>query len=212
MSSVRILRSNGSPFDVDRYAIECPFCHSNMTPEYLCYHSNFGLFARCSNTGCGKYMVLSMDSQSHFTKILPNSAPGVKVFSKTILEVSPNFGTIYNQAFCAEQLSLDQICGVGYRKALEFLIKDYLISGLDDEAQKENIKKKFLSKCIQDDVSDERIKSVAKRAVWLGNDETHYVRKWADKDVSNLKQLIDLTVRWIEMEVESRRLLEEMPE
>ena len=63
-----------------------------------------------------------------------------------------------------------------------------------------------------DDVADERIKTVAKRAVWLGNDETHYVRKWNNKDVSNLKQLIDLTVRWIENEEETKKLLEDMPE
>ena len=81
-----------------------------------------------------------------------------------------------------------------------------------DETKKESIKKKFLINCIQDDVTDNRIKEVAKRAVWLGNDETHYNRKWADKDVSNLKQLIDLTIRWIENEVETKALLAEMQE
>ena len=86
------------------------------------------------------------------------------------------------------------------------------MSGFEDANRKENIKKKFLNNCIQEDVSDERIKSVARRAVWLGNDETHYVRIWADKDVSDLKKLIDLTVRWIENEVETAKLLEDMPE
>ena len=144
--------------------------------------------------------------------VMPNSTPSYREFSETINNISPSFTKIYNQSFCAEQLSLDQICGVGYRKALEFLIKDYLMNGLEDETRKENIKKKFLSNCIQEDVSDERIKSVARRAVWLGNDETHYVRIWEDKDVSDLKKLIDLTVRWIENEVETAKLLEDMPE
>lgn len=27
------------------------------------------------------------------------------------------------------------------------------------------------------------------RAAWLGNDETHYVRKWPEKDVKDLKSL-----------------------
>ena len=210
MSRIRVISSDGTFSDIECYAIECPFCHAQMTPRYL-YRHHSNLFAECSNSGCGRNMILGMNQNAHYTVVLPNSMPAKRNFSETIMSISPSFSDIYNQAFCAEQLSLNHVCGVGYRKALEFLIKDYLISGLDDEAQKENIKKKFLSKCIQDDVSDERIKSVAKRAVWLGNDETHYVRKWADKDVSNLKQLIDLTVRWIEMEVESRRLLEEMP-
>jgi hypothetical protein len=53
---------------------------------------------------------------------------------------------------------------------------------------------------------------MAKRCVLLGNDETHYVRKWLEKDVTSPKQLIDLTVRWIENEVETKRILEDMPE
>lgn len=73
---------------------------------------------------------------------------------------------------------MSQICGVGYRKALEFLIKDYLISGESGEERKEAIKNKFLGNCIQYDVVNEQIKIVAQRAVWLGNDETHYTRIW----------------------------------
>ena len=69
-----------------------------------------------------------------------------------------------------------------------------------------------MGSCINEDVSDERIKQVAKRATWLGNDETHYVRKWEDKDVKDLVSLIDLTIRWIESEIETKKLLESMPE
>lgn len=39
---------------------------------------------------------------------------------------------------------------------------------------------------------------MAKRAVWLGNDETHYVRIWTEHDVKSLKMLIDLTIHWID--------------
>jgi len=34
------------------------------------------------------------------------------------------------------QQDLKEICGVGYRKALEFLIKDYVILNHDDEKEK----------------------------------------------------------------------------
>ena len=61
-------------------------------------------------------------------------------------------------------------------------------------------------------VDDVRIKEVAKRAVWLGNDETHYVRQWDDKDIHSLKTLIDLTVHWIEAEEMTKSILKEMPE
>jgi hypothetical protein len=209
MSEVGVLIPNGFTTTVKQYAIECPFCHSNIVPKYLCL-DNDKLFACCPNEGCKQHFVLSLENSNIFTKVNPNALPQTKEFSEIISSISTQFAEIYNEAYHAEQMKLDQICGVGYRKALEFLIKDYLISRESDERIKDNIRKKFLSNCIQENVQNENIKNVAKRAVWLGNDETHYTRIWADKDVNNLKQLIELTVRWIENEIETERVLQEM--
>ena len=99
---------------------------------------------------------------------------------------------------------------MGYRKALEFLIKDYAI--LKHADKKEIIEKSQLSKVIADYVNDVNIKSVSKRAVWLGNDETHYVRKWEGKNLTDMKRLIDLTVHWIEMEKLTATFEENMPD
>ena len=41
---------------------------------------------------------------------------------------------------------------------------------------------------------------MAERAIWLGNDETHYVRVWEAQSLADLKKLISLTLHWIEME------------
>ena len=142
---------------------------------------------------------------------MPNHSLKKETFSPIITELSSAFVKIYNEAYAAEQMSLMEICGVGYRKALEFLVKDYAIVGKDEETV-EKIKKSFLGPCIESYVTDARIKEVAKRAVWLGNDETHYVRKWENKDVQDLKGLIRLTIRWVEQEKETERLLEEMKE
>lgn len=173
MAKVQVLDVTGGLHVVDLYAIECPFCHSLMTPQYLCIHGN-SLFAMCSNEACGEHMVLT-DLFGRYTHIRPNARPKTRSFSQIIKDVSSSFESIYNQAFCADQMSLDQICGPGYRKALEYLIKDYLMLEIEDEEQKSKIKNKFLGTCIQEDVVDERIKAVAKRALWLGNDVTHYV-------------------------------------
>ncbi|MNF08429.1 hypothetical protein D3C80_2088550 [compost metagenome] len=59
-------------------------------------------------------------------------------------------------------------------------------------------------------VTNENVKQCAKRAIWLGNDETHYVRKWVDKDIKDLKLLIQITVNWIQQEVITKKLLEDM--
>lgn len=214
MSVTQVLNGYTSRANIKEVAIECPFCHSKVIPNYLFMH-NDQVFAFCPNSNCDKHFVLGYSALSQgFTIVQPNSVPMQKQFSDTIVHISPDFQVIYNQAFCAEQHSLNQICGVGYRKALEFLIKDYLLSSIseDDTEKKEKIKNKFLGNCIAEDVVNEQIKIVAKRAVWLGNDETHYVRKWTEKDVSHLKQLIELTVRWIESEVETQALLDDMPD
>jgi hypothetical protein len=89
-------------------------------------------------------------------------------------------------------------------------VKDYAIGKHADKTSE--IQKKPLAACIREYIDDKRIKSVAERATWLGNDETHYVRKWEGKNLHDLKALIRLTVHWLEMEAETERIVKEMPE
>jgi hypothetical protein len=102
-----------------------------------------------------------------------------------------------------------QICGCGYRKALEFLIKDY--AKLRNAGKDTAIESAPLGPCIDTYVSDVRIRDIAKRATWLGNDETHYKRRWADKDLNDLKNLIRLVTYWIESEHLTEETLRDMP-
>ena len=93
---------------------------------------------------------------------------------------------------------------------MEFLIKDYLIHKNPDKEG--DIKKLLLGKCINDFVDDNRIKQTSKRAVWLGNDHTHYVKKWEGKDLSDLKILLKLCVNWIESELLTEQFVISMSE
>jgi hypothetical protein len=102
---------------------------------------------------------------------------------------------ILNQAVEAEAHGLDEVSGVALRKAFEFLIKDYCINRNPDKEK--IIKKTFLGACIKEFVDDPKIKKCAEKAVWLGNDETHYERRWEDKDINDLKTLIQLSMNWI---------------
>jgi hypothetical protein len=210
MADVSVICPDGNWRHVSAYSVKCPCCGTLMAPKYLCYSSNEGvLFCKCSMTGCGALFLLEIRGYGHY--VMHNHPLAKEVFSDDISNVSPMFCKIYNEAYAAEQMSLMEVCGVGYRKALEFLIKDYSIQGKSEEVA-DRIKKTALAKCIDDYVDDVELKAVAKRAVWLGNDETHYVRKWEDKDVQDLKGVIRLTILWIEKEKETERLLAEMPE
>ncbi len=192
---------------------KCPFCHDKITPrQYNSYHGSYGLeiVYRCSSQECQKIFIGIYEKDGNFYR-LTNTSIGrfeSREFSKNIENLSPNFVEIYNQALTSEYYKLEHISGIGYRKALEFLIKDYLISKFTD--REVEIKEKFLGKCIKEDVENQNLKDIAERAAWLGNDETHCVRKWETKDVNDLKKLIDIAVHWIEMELLTELYREEM--
>ena len=215
-------------FNYDKYEDQCPFCHSAIKPitldaflEKNVDEVSLGMFScviyKCPRNDCGRifigvYTFVEDRWKSYFRYLLSYPVfPTEKEFSNEINGISPDFVVIYNQASSAEQYDLKLIAGPGYRKSLEFLIKDYALTK-SDATKKEEILQKPLGEVIKLFIDDSRIKSMAKRAVWLGNDETHYLRKWEGKDLEELKILIQLTVNWIEMVELSDKYVNDMPE
>lgn len=206
---------------------KCPRCGKHGQPDLQLAALNIGqriadVVFRCPIDGCralyiGKYRVarqgVNANSSSLQTSVLAVATNKV-TFAETIETLSPLFSTTYNQALIAQENNLDQICGPGYRKALEFLIKDFLISYVykENSPKQEEVKKLFLGKAIEDHVTEEKIKRFAQRAVWIGNDETHYTRKWENKDIEDLKALVRITVDYIDLTIESDRYLADMPD
>lgn len=205
---------------VDRLPDYCPLCHFSMQPIGIT-----GL--RVSKSGkecleivfqCPRYQCRSLffsyyvqSEAMHRQFKLQGSAPSKGVereFENEINEISEEFSIIYNQAMRAEELGLDRVAGMGYRKAFEFLIKDYLISEIPEKETE--IKNKMLGACIKTYITNEKIKQIAERAAWLGNDESHYERKWIDKDVEDLKRLIEITAHYITMEKQSDEYINSM--
>jgi hypothetical protein len=129
---------------------------------------------------------------------------------EVVAKISPTFVSVFIEAEEAAQLGLSQVAGPGYRKAFEFLIKDYAKSLTSEKAAE--IEKKFSGAVVTEYIQDARIQAVAKRCLWLGNDETHYLRRWTDHDVTDLITLIRLTASWIEIEYLSRSYVEGMSE
>jgi hypothetical protein len=123
--------------------------------------------------------------------------------------LSPNFVLVYQQALATEFLHLVQLTGMGLRKALEILVKDYAICR--SPSDKATIERKALGQCIDQYLKDDYLRECARRATWLGNDETHYSRQWQDHDLEDLKQLIRLTLSWLESSLLSEKYLKEMP-
>lgn len=228
MEKISILnnKNQSTSVDIDFEPSECPSCHSFIKPELkigcLDFDTEADFFRTqvvflCPRPACARlFIAIYGDGPNfHMDQIFTLSAvvplePNDHKFSDAIKNISDNFCKIYNHAFTAEQHSLTEISGVGYRKALEFLVKDYIIAQYPNK--EEIIKKTDISKCIKDYIESKMIKEIAERAVWLGNDETHYLRKWLEKDVNDLKKLINMVVNLFEMEHSHQEILIDMPE
>lgn len=196
---------------------ECPACHHNQVPKYLdgsrVDSDHIDLVYQCTNADCRQVFVARyyqyVHSDTYWISSLAPKVPKKIAFPDEIQKISPDFCAIYTQADSAETDGLNLIAGCGYRKSLEFLIKDYLI-GVEPE-KTEDIRKANLGTCIEKWVADPRVKSSAKRATWLGNDETHYLRKWDTKDLKDLKILIQLTLNWIHSSILTEKYESDMP-
>ena len=119
-------------------------------------------------------------------------------YSDAIKQLSPGFVETYTQAESAESQQLFQICGPGYRKALEILVKDYLCHIYPDDTEK--IQSEPLGASINR-IESTRIKTLAQRSTWIGNDETHYVRKHEDLGLPEMKRFIKAMLTYIDSEL-----------
>jgi len=211
---------------IDRLPDTCPYCHHAIEPTFYVgaasgNHStrdtHIELALKCTRHLCRR-LFISIYKRTAFTgkemigpfkwqRSVPIE-PKPPHIPPEIATVSNLFGKIFTQAATADAMGLDTVAGVGYRKALEFLIKDFSVK--KNPSKSAEIQNKLLGKVIDEFVDDPNIKVCAKRAAWLGNDETHYLRKWEDKDIEDLKVLIQLTVNWVVNHVLTEKYLLEM--
>jgi hypothetical protein len=202
----------------------CPICHFTIEPDYLSISQSGTPFAvafdwaegyfRCTNMQCRRHFVAlyryaELDPSSGLERFnlerCDPTAPSPRVFDPVVVDLSPNFIQTYAQSSAAEDHGLTEIAGPGFRKALEFLIKDYAIQ-LNPQREVD-IKQGPLAQIITEYLPGDKLAVVSSRAVWLGNDETHYERRWIGKNLQDLKKLIDATAHFIAME----RLVEDLP-
>jgi hypothetical protein len=211
--SVKATDVNGQPLAtaIDRYPDICPFCNLGGHPQvYDAFVNGQGhesnrlqLVCRCPRARCGlTYLALYEGYPSigpfnykgfiHGRPVPPSIPDSVKL-------LSPAFADIFQDAAAAEYYHLENAAGPTYRKALEFLVKDFIIKYLKPtDASQEQIERMKLGNCIERFLEDPVTKATAKRAAWLGNDETHYERLFKDKDLEDLKKLLTIAVHGID--------------
>jgi hypothetical protein len=201
---------------IDSEADFCPLCNRNQAPVFISAfkseQNGCQVIFQCSNKKCLSFYIAYYHQphpghEVHYLRtIAPRNFQELS-FESEIKELSPNFCEIYQEASYIEILGYKQVAGTSYRKALEYLIKDFCIKNHPGEEQK--IKNSELAACMADYVDDPRLKECALRAQWLGNDEKHYIRRWEDKDITEQKALIQLTRNWIIAYLQAEKYIKE---
>lgn len=198
------------------YPDQCPICHRHSEVKVVSTMAapvsrDVQVVFQCAFSGCRSYFIGYYGPRPHKTlDALKPQKPEIAAIPESVQELSPMFVSIYREADEARAHGLDQIAGPGFRKAFEFLIKDYAKSLKPDDAGR--IESLFSGNVVSEFISDPRIQSVARRALWLGNDETHYLKKWVAHDIVDLITLIRLAINWIEIERLSANYKENMPD
>lgn len=189
----------------------CPHCGRVMELEqidvkYDSTSQHYLLCARCSIDSCRKFFSLEYGSfkdkygQLHLFELIPYSYNGFQEpdISKNIISLSPIFAETFLQANIAEGKSLNQVSGIGFRKAFEFLVKDF--ASYKNPEQIETIRKNSVNNVIDKFYKDmPKLKELLHITRKIGNDETHYYREYDDVDVKDLKKLITNFSLYIDM-------------
>jgi hypothetical protein len=189
----------------------CPHCHVVNTPnnQWNVFSidtdgiQNFLSAWKCSNQNCNRIFIAMYKVQNKmliFSRFL-NGLPKGPIWPKPILNLksgngkdpskpeNSKFTKTYLQSLEAESKGLDELAGMGYRKAIEYLVKDWAIQ--NNLTEKDKIENSWLGSVITNYYTGD-LKDILERATWLGNDQAHYNKIFEEYDISILKELIDL--------------------
>lgn len=182
---------------------KCPMCHYNITPVFCharystqSHFKDYEIIWRCPNQSC--YHLFITRYIDGVAKESVPKIPELPVVDTNLIKVSARFYDIYRQSIAAKTYGLLELVGMGLRKALEVLIKDYCSE--KNQQDVEDIKSMSLNACINK-YCEGRVKVCAHKCRILGNDETHYERKYEARDISDLEKLINVTLYWISAEL-----------
>lgn len=152
----------------------------------------------CRELIVGRYIqtgiVFRLFNENNKSFFYPNAEYRDIEFPAEIKKVSPKFPCIYNQAAKAEHYGCIDIAGAGFRKAAEFLIRDFAI--YKHQNKKENILNTLSAKNVIKNFLNEypRISRAAVNSLELGNDEVHYSKIYTEYSLKDLKDFIEIVV------------------
>lgn len=184
----------------------CPFCGIETdaitaSVTQISYRKDSQLYAvgyKC--THCEKRFVGIFEKvkrgeteQLEYIEVLPR--PAGHELPSCLATISPRFIEVHNESEGAELFGFTDLAAMGYRKALEILVKDFAIVELGKTV--EEVSSKKLDAAIGLYLQQEELVKTADVVRILGNDHTHYKEKYPDFDFGLLKHYYDIFLRLI---------------
>lgn len=214
---LKVTTVGGAEYRIYELPTFCPRCRKNAIPRILgpvaidIDDDGFVEWIVGVPLSCGRcnrgYVAEYYGNQSEFDPddlsylgTVPEAEPHVAV-SEALTKISPSFAKVYDEAVAAQATGLEELSGAGYRRALEFLVKDYLIS--KEPSKEEQFRSMPLGVCIRDHIDLPEVQELAKEALDIGNDFVHFTQ-YGKREVQELRGLINLVWRWIELQEEVR--------
>lgn len=226
-------------------SFKCPRCHSLMTTNALEFswrsldwawvpnnlvkewYANWyqertrQYLYKCANKDCNSLIIRDCIGSQDNLICMSHTTPSPFNFSQYpgIQSISPSFIKLYNDAWRIEQLWYKEIAWPWYRKAIEYLIKDFVIhteipdlgeENIEDNEKWKEIAKMSISSCINKYLENPILKEIVTRAFWLWNDQVHYYQKRENKDIDDLKKAISVSMHHIEMSLNAEDILKDM--
>lgn len=197
---------------------KCPICQCGIdmsTQNHLNWHDihdsskTFNIISIYSCPHCHNGFVIMHHMKKQRYKCVEKSQSAYPItaanlqIDEDIRQISPDFYNIYNQCLNAKNYGLDQIYGMGFRKALERLVTDFAIRGNPDD--KDKILKMSLHNRIETYFRESDTKTALMACKWLGNNESHYENCNDDGDLQLFEDLIEDTLYYIHREIRRRK-------
>lgn len=184
----------------------CPYCNVGTDATYESKYAvpfNGGqlLLATCKCTACGKIFFFACEKSTApiAQNVCTYPTISVKPYeNKHLAAISERFIEIYNQALEAEFAGHLELAAIGFRTALEILIKDFAINILKEP--EDSVTSKKLCPAIGTYLHQEEMVKTADVVRILGNDYTHYKRKYPEHDFVLLKTYMEIFLKQIEVE------------
>ena len=197
--------SNTCKFQYQKPAT-CPYCDTGtdaklMDKSVFSFNGAKLLVATCKCTACGKLFFFACTEKSE------SIAPNVCLFPNTtftpytndiLSAISERFIDMYNQALQSEFSGNIELAAIGYRSALEILVKDFAIHELNKTS--DEVIKKSLCNAIGEYLNQPDLVNTADVIRILGNDYTHYQRKYPQHDFDLLKAYMEIFLKQIEVQ------------